>query len=146
MTLATFFGPQLSNLALTGDAAQLAYRIQLLSEDYETAALLYVADNQRDRLLRGIATGNLAEINVSDSLEAAIVEGFSGSGIPVRLRSLTDENRLGEAILRAIELFTAGATGDRDQIRDALTFLRTIGLEDTARRASLQLLLLDRRG
>lgn len=146
MTLATFFGPQLSNLALTGDAAQLAYRIQLLSEDYETAALLYVPDNQRDRLLRGIATGNLAEINVSDSLEAAIVEGFSGSGIPVRLRSLTDENRLGEAILRAIELFTAGATGDRDQIRDALTFLRTIGLEDTARRASLQLLLLDRRG
>ncbi|MGB5556891.1 MAG: hypothetical protein WBN04_02660 [Paracoccaceae bacterium] len=144
--LATLYGQPLADLPLEGATATLAYHLQLLSDQYETTALAHTPATAKDRLLRAIATGDLAGVTVSDPVEAAIVEGFSITGIPVRLRSLTDENRLGEAILRAMELFTEGSSGDLDQVSDALTFLRSVGLEDTARRAALQLLLLDRRG
>ena len=55
------------------------------------------------------------------------------------------EDKLGEAILRAIALFNIGTDGDLKALTDALAFFRAIGLEDVARRASLQVLLLDRR-
>ncbi len=144
--LASFYAADLAPLPLDGAAAAIAYRLALLSDQYETAALDHTPLTGRDKLLGAIATGRMAGVTVADPVEAAIVEGFTASGIPVRLQSLTNENRLGEAILRAIELFTEGANGDLDQVSDALTFLRAIGLEDTARRAALQLLLLDRRG
>ena len=144
--LGAFYAEQLAELPLTGAAATLAFHIRLLSDQYEDAARSHDPATSRERLLRAIATGSLAGVTVSDPLEAAIVEGFTASGVPVRLRSLTDENRLGEAILRAMELFTEGSNGDLDEVTDGLSFLRSVGLEDTARRAALQLLLLDRRG
>ncbi len=144
--LATLYADRLAELPLDGETAALAYRIRMLSDQYESAARAHDPTTPRDRLLRAIATGDMSGVTVSDPVEAAIVEGFVGTGIPVRLRSLTDENRLGEAILRAMELFSDGAQGDLDEVSDALTFLRSVGLEDTARRAALQLLLLERRG
>jgi len=144
--LSALYAEKLASLPLEGDVSALAHKIRLLSAQYETAALSYVPNGPRDLLLRAIATGVFSEVTVSDPAEVAIVEGFSATGVPVRLRSLSDENRLGEAILRAMELFTEGAQGDLDEVSDAVTFLRSVGLEDTARRAALQLLLLDRRG
>ncbi len=61
-------------------------------------------------------------------------------------RGLVESRRLGEAILRAIELLEGGAAGDYDELSDALQFFRSIGLGATARRAALELLLLERRG
>jgi hypothetical protein len=55
-----------------------------------------------------------------------------------------DEGKTGEALLRAIALFDAGADGDLRSVTDALAVLRAVGFEDVARRAALQLLLLDR--
>ena len=49
-------------------------------------------------------------------------------------------------MLRAMELFANGSRGDLDQLADALAFFRAVGLEDTARRAALQLIVLERRG
>lgn len=146
VALASMFGDNLGKIALVGPAAKLAFRIQLLSDSYETVALDQDPADARERLLRAIATGDLAGITVADPTEAAIVEGFGAVGVPARLRTLTDENRLGEAILRAMDLFGEGARGDLDQVSDALAFFRAVGLEDTARRAALQMLLLDRRG
>ncbi len=56
-----------------------------------------------------------------------------------------DSNRLGEAILRAILLFEEGRGGDFDGLADAIALLRMVGLEDTARRAALEFLLLEPR-
>ncbi len=144
--LASLYAPRLAEIPLTGAAATLALHLELLSDQYELAALDHLPANQRERLLRSIATGDFAGVIAASPLEAAIVGGFSASGVPVRLRSLTDENRTGEAILRAMDLLDEGSRGDLDEVTDGLTFLRSVGLEDTARRAALQLLLLDRRG
>ena len=52
------------------------------------------------------------------------------------------EDRLGEALLRTALMLEDGPGSDPQDIADALAFLRSIGLIDTARRAALQLLLL----
>ena len=62
------------------------------------------------------------------------------------LAGLPAENRLGEALLQAIQLFESGAAGDDADLTDALRVLRAFGLEDTARRAALQLAILDMEG
>ena len=57
-----------------------------------------------------------------------------------------DDDRLGEGILKAIDDITEGARGDLRDVTAGLRFLREVGLETTARRAALELLLLERRG
>jgi hypothetical protein len=81
-----------------------------------------------------------------DARAAAIAAGFAATRPPARLAGLLEAGRLGEAILRAIALVNDGAAGDYAQLTDGLATLRLAGLEDTARRAALQILILDRRG
>ena len=50
----------------------------------------------------------------------------------------------GEALLEALALFTSGAVGNHDDLRDALAILRFLGFETTARRAALELLILSK--
>ena len=52
----------------------------------------------------------------------------------------------GEALLLAIERVTDGAKGDLRDVTAGLGLFRAVGLEDTARRTALQLMLLERRG
>ena len=54
------------------------------------------------------------------------------------------DGELGEALLRAMLLFSHGSRGNYQGLSNALAVLRDVGLEDTARRAALQLLLLER--
>ena len=51
---------------------------------------------------------------------------------------------MGEAILRTLVLLDDGASGDPVALTQALATLRAFGLEETARRAALQILLLER--
>jgi len=44
-------------------------------------------------------------------------------------------------LLEAIALFDQGATGNLDDLTDAILLLRAAGLDDVARRASLHLLI-----
>ena len=48
--------------------------------------------------------------------------------------------------MRGIQMLEEGTAGDSGDLRDALALFRAVGLEDLARRAALQVLLLDRRG
>jgi len=146
IAFAQLFADQLSRLPIQEQSQALSFRIGLLSKNYENAANSYNASSDRDRFLQQIATGQAADKPVSNPLMAAVRDGFLANGVPIRLQSLTNNNRLGEAILRAMELFTNGSRGDFDEVSDALAFFRAVGLEDTARRAALQLLLLERRG
>lgn len=144
---AELFATPLSTLPLTGEASEIAFEVALLSPDYERIALKWSpALTKEQRLLHGIAVGDLPTQRQSEAQARAIAQGFRGTGIPVRLSSLVSEKRLGEAILRAIELLEGGAAGDLDELSDAIQFFRAIGLEATARRAALELLLLERRG
>ncbi|WP_417269844.1 hypothetical protein [Celeribacter sp.] len=144
---ADLYAARLNAMPLSGAEAEIAFEVALLSKDYEVLGVDYDA-TQSDRvtLLKSLASGEVPATRPRDNLERAILDGFRHDGVPVRLKGLVDSRRLGEAILRAIELLEGGAAGDYDELSDALQFFRSVGLEATARRAALELLLLERRG
>lgn len=139
-------GPDLARLGLDGEAGRIALHMALLSDDYEAQAVAAAPDDPRDALLTAIARGLVAAPAPGDEAARSVVEGFAAAGPPARLAALVEEDRLGEAILRAITLLAEGTSGDLDQVTDALALLRSVGLEDTARRTALEFLILDRRG
>ncbi|MEJ6401782.1 hypothetical protein [Yoonia sp. 2307UL14-13] len=142
VAFAKLYGPALQDITLTGGDADLAFRIGLLSPDYEEVALS--APDGADAFLTALARGVPQEVRVTNSRELAIQAAFNGAQPPPALRALVDEGKLGEALLRAITLFNAGYRGDARSVTDALALFRSVGLEDVARRASLQMLILDR--
>ncbi|MEZ5723180.1 MAG: hypothetical protein R3D59_17640 [Paracoccaceae bacterium] len=148
--IARIIGPDLAAMELDGAAGQLAFRMALLSDDYEAQAARATPQAPFDRLLvaiaRGLVSGAEAGAAGDDDRIRAVVDGFTAAGPPSRLAALVDGDRLGEAILRAITLLAEGTSGDLDQVTDALALLRSVGLEDTARRTALEFLILDRQG
>jgi hypothetical protein len=143
---AKLFSFRLKDMQFDQPTSDLVFEIGLLSDDYEAIANAFDPVTDRQRLLVAIARGQPGDIAPDNPMEGAILDGFRADGVPVRLQSLTSQDRLGEAILRAISLFASGARGNLDVLRDALAFFRAVGLQDVARKAALQLLLLERRG
>ena len=142
---ARIFGPALSRLGLPGEAGRIALVLGLLSDDYEEVALAAgpVAGLEVARsLARGLSEG----AHIASPGEKAVLAGFRATRPPARLATLVESGRLGEAILRALALFSSGTMGNLDEITDALALFRVLGLEDTARRGALEYLLLERRG
>ena len=144
--ISRIIGPKLAELNLKGEARQIAFHMALLSDAYEAQAAAAKPRSDSDRLLIDVARGLVTAARTKDPREQAVIDGFTTAELPPRLATLVDEDRLGEAILRAITLLTEGASGDLDQVTDALALFRSVGLEDTARRAALEFLILDRRG
>lgn len=145
--LASETAARLIALRLTGDMASLAYRIALLTPLYETAARRHAPDpasNGQDAFLTGVARGLPA--TAYDDLSAAVAKGFGNTPAPADLLAMARSDRLGEAILRATEMIDTGLTGDLNKLAAGLAFLRSVGLEDTARRTALQALILEHRG
>lgn len=142
------FGPDLASRNLNGTAGNVALRMGLLSSQYETVAASAspAKDDILAPILIGVAQGQTADLAPIDARTRAVLQGFDATVLPVRLRSLVEQDRLGEAILRAIALFTNGSAGDFDELTDALAFFRHVGLEQVARQAALEFLILERRG
>ena len=88
----------------------------------------------------------MSGIDAAGQLATAIRNAFvpGASPGPV-LESLLDGGRTGEALLRAIDDVTDGARGDLRDVTQGLALLRAAGLETTARRAALELMLLERK-
>lgn len=146
--LASETAARLIALRLTGDVGSLAYHIALLTPLYETAARHAPdpATNDQDAFLTGVARGLPATAAPYDDLSAAIAKGFGTTPAPADLLAMARSDRLGEAILRATEMIDTGLTGDLNKLAAGLAFLRSVGLEDTARRTALQALILENRG
>lgn len=144
---AALFAPRLSSLDLPGGAGALAFRIGLLSEDYETVARSRTPETAEERFLIGLARGQSAGTTPTDQMGAAVHAAFATEGgLPPDLADLVAERRLGEALLMTIDRITEGARGDLRSITDGLRLLREVGLESVARRTALELVLLERRG
>ena len=139
------YGAELMRLPLPEKAAALAYDIALVSPDYETAAQAYGARYPKRQFETSLARG-LPQTPQADPLRVAITLGFSSATPPADLAALLAQNQLGETILRAMALYEQAAEGDLNALAPALSTLRALGLEDTARRAALQLALLRYRG
>lgn len=142
LAFAAEYTDRLINFRPEGPAAKIAFQIALLAPDYEEAAL---ARPDEDQALVSLAQGEPKYALRRDPTYRAVAAAFTTAQPPERLITLAQEDKLGEAILRAIALFNIGTDGDLKALTDALAFFRAIGLEDVARRASLQVLLLDRR-
>ncbi|CAM5495636.1 hypothetical protein FALB51S_03638 [Frigidibacter albus] len=144
---AELYGERLAALPLKGSAGQLAFRIGLLSTAYETVAAARAPQDGVESFLVGLARGDVTRNVQPDQMGAAIRAGFApDAALTADYAPLFEGNRLGEALLMAIDDVTEGARGDLRRVTSGLTALRKAGLETPARRAALELMLLERRG
>ena len=140
VAFATLFADPLAQVPLTGRAGDIALNIGLLSPAYETTA----ANAGTKSLLTAVAIGEMPDQAPDDAMELAVFEAFSTAIPRADLIANARQKRLGESILVLLDLLHDGTNGDANALRDALSTLRALGLEDTARRVALQTLLLVR--
>ncbi|MCR9148687.1 MAG: hypothetical protein NXH83_00795 [Rhodobacteraceae bacterium] len=144
---ATLYGPALARMPLKGSAGSLAFRIGLLSEDFAEVAAARRPEDGTEAFLAGLAGGEVQGLAAPGQLGAAIRAAFAPFAQPgPEAAQRLAGGRIGEALLVAIEQVTEGAKGDLRDVTEGLVVLRRVGLEGTARRAALELLLLERRG
>ena len=139
------YGARIADLQLADDAGSLGFRIALLTQGYETIAKQYQPATPTDRFLQALAQGELAGIQAPDAVARAVADGFLAATVPPALAQQVSQGNLGAAILQSIALMSEGAGGDLNKLTNAIALFRAIGLEDVARRAALQVLILDRR-
>nr|WP_255552309.1 hypothetical protein [Maritimibacter dapengensis] len=144
--IARIHGPTLAAHDLPGQAGEIALRMGLLSEDYETVAQQAEPETDIDRFLVAVAKGDVSGVTPPGDDARAVADGFSGMAPPEELSALVEDGKLGEALLRALNRLDDGAQGDLDDLAGALALLRAVGLEGTARRVALEYLILERRG
>ncbi|SDX41584.1 hypothetical protein [Roseicitreum antarcticum] len=107
-----------------------------------------VPDTTRARFLAGVARGMIPpDLSYGNGLGRAIADAFADPApvAPAQQRAL-ENGALGAEVLRALDRLTIGAADDLRAVVEALALLRYVRMEDTARQAALQLLLLERRG
>ncbi|MCL6285517.1 hypothetical protein M3P21_18460 [Ruegeria sp. 2012CJ41-6] len=138
---AELFSEQLDQIAFTDpDATRLTWEIALLA-----GARPRASDGAAASLfLAALANGNPRDLTAPDTTGQAIAEGFAAPPLRPELQDMINGGRLGEAILEAMILFGDGASGNPADLTAAIALFRAVGLEDTARQAGLQLMLLDR--
>lgn len=140
LPFAELFAPALQTVPLPDEAAALARRIGFLAD--ATGAATVEAAEPGLSILKGIARGDMAGVVPEGQAERAIVAAFRMSGVPERFADYVDQGLTGEAILRAARLLNDGIAGDWGALTDTLRLFRAVGLERTARRAALQILLI----
>ncbi len=141
---ARLFAEPLAQLPLTEEAAALALSVALLSPEYETIARAKAAQMPDLAFLTALAQGRPQTATASGPMEQAIAGAFRTQDLPPDFQPLRAEGRVGEIILESMLLYEAAMRGDMRGLETALTAFRALGLEDTARQAALQALLLTR--
>ncbi|MFK7876937.1 MAG: hypothetical protein AB8B71_14330 [Paracoccaceae bacterium] len=138
------FADALTERPLGPSAANIAFRMQLLSQRYE-AALPRDATDQSALFLTTLAAGQPDITLASTDMARAVAGALSASAkVSQDLIGLTP-GQTGMAVLKVLARLSAAGRGDVAALSQALTDLRALGLEDAARRAGLQaLILLDR--
>ena len=141
---ATLFAERLATLPLEGRAAAIARDFLFLSPLYETAGAAFGGSgaSAAQRFMAGLATGAPEASAAPEARAAAIASAFAPQEPPAELREMVRGDRLGEAILLAMRDTLRGAEGDQVALTRGLSRLRALGLEDTARRAALQMMIL----
>ncbi len=148
--MAELYAQSLGQMALSGAAGALAFRVGLLSDSYETVAL--GRDMERatseERFLAAVARGLDPALHngaMTGEVAQAVGEAFAREALPAaETQDRLAEGRLGEEVLRV--LIQLGGPADPRMLAEGLSVLRYLGLEDIARRTALESLLLNRRG
>jgi len=142
--LAALYAPRLADFVQSEQARDAAFELALVSTDGEDLSVRFDhATDPHGAFLKALAAGRPAAAPLPDPSARAVRDGFDGGQLAFEYRFLLRDGRLGEAILTAAQDFTAGLDGDLELIAQALRLFRSVGLEDTARQAALQFLILD---
>ncbi len=142
---ARLYAPALFETDLPASATRLRFRIGLLAPSYTAYATAVAPATREERFWHAIAVGDLAGASPNGRQEQAVLDGLSSRTPPDAIARQIAEGRTGEALLRGLELFDEGLTGDTDGLADALAVLVALDMHDIARRTALQYLILDRR-
>jgi hypothetical protein len=127
VAFSTIFAERLQRVPLTGDAGLLSRRIGLLSPDYERIAQGAVAQTEDERTAFAVARGQPISVRRgNDPVHIAVAAAFSEDAAPHALPVVLDNDRMGEAFLRA-GLVLSDREGDPGDIGDALILLRAWG-------------------
>ncbi len=141
--LADLFAERVLAAPPAGSAGAIAaFNFVLLSGRYEQAPKAFPAPARADPLAVAIAEGRALDTTLEDPLRNALREGFAAAKADPATLDLARRGALGPAILDTLVALDQGARGDLRMLSQALATLRALGLEDTARRAALQILLL----
>lgn len=146
LAFAELFAARLAPLPLDGEAADIALRLALLSGEHQA---LSAGKSSPDPLLTfalALSAGRIASAEAPGPRAAAVAAAWAAPELPPQIALLHAERRWGELILTGIERTMSGSRGQIPDITTGLAALRRAGLESTALRASLQVLLLDRQG
>ncbi|WP_442772787.1 hypothetical protein [Paenirhodobacter enshiensis] len=145
--MAAMFAERLRGVALDDDAAAIAFRLGLLTPDFAAVAGARTPADADEALLIGIAQGDTSAHPAQDRMGLMLKTVFDArpKAIPARYAGLLPD-KLGEAVLDAIDDVTEGARGDLRRVGDGLMLLRATGFETVARRAALELVVLERNG
>lgn len=146
VAFAMLYGAALAGMDLPGEAGQIAFRVGLLSPDYEAVAQAHAPKDPTEAFLIAVAKGQLAGVVPPDRMARAIAPAFLKPAASETAQSLITDDRLGEAILTAIDEIAGGVQGNLAGVTQGLSLLRQVRLEGTARRTALELMLLERRG
>ena len=120
--------------------AKLAHELGLLSRSYQFVAWNHEATEPRIAFLNAVASGQADRTEFEGILPDAIRNGFKGD-ISEKSLAMISEGRTGEALLHAISMITEGQDAPPSAITEAIALFTALGLSDTARQYSLQLLL-----
>lgn len=132
---ANLYADTLADLDLSPSEAMTD--LLLVSDNYEG-----FAQSAPKNFATSIALG--APIDPTGPLEMAIYAAFTTAPPAPEQEALARNGNLGEALLQSLATFNAGFAGDMNALTDTLALWRLVGLENIARRAALQLLILDR--
>ncbi|KIT15933.1 hypothetical protein [Jannaschia aquimarina] len=136
--LAAMIGERVVASGVSGDTA---LRLGLLSPAYETAAANARTSDPRLAFAAALARGEALPPLAGD-LPAAIASAFAPQAVTDdELARMAQSDRIGEAMLEVATSLSAGSDTPPRDVTRALAFLRSVGMEDRAKRTALHLLL-----
>jgi hypothetical protein len=142
---ANLFADGLGQMVLSGQTADIAFEVLLLSAQYESAARVFPARALRRPVLGAVASGAMPDSLQSTGIAAAVIAGFRDAAPDPDIVANARSGALGLALFDTVRMADAGGQGDVSQLATGLATLRALGLEDVARRTALQVLLLEQR-
>jgi hypothetical protein len=139
---ATLFGERLLAVVLPDQLHNDAFSIVESGTQYEIATQVYPSAAKKHPFRAAVAAGEVNQAqSTTTALERAIATGFAQGTSDTNIVQTATNGELGLALLRTLTVLHAGTQGDLGQLSTALATLRALGLEDTARRCALQLLI-----
>ncbi|MEM7438388.1 MAG: hypothetical protein AAF393_02235 [Pseudomonadota bacterium] len=139
--LAPLAAEELRDVPLDGRADRLRFDLWLMAPGYAELVWDHQPGSPQEELLQAVALSRFNNATPHSDLAAAVIAGLTRSEQRGTLIWAVDDNRRGEAILKALATLVRTRHADPVALEIALVVLRRSGLKDEARRIALQALL-----